>query len=288
MRIGSRILDSGAGFLLRNFAPPRRGKWFAGAILLLGSSVGFCADIANQWSPTFALELGGYWATADTTVRLDSTSGSVGTTLDFEDNLGLSERKTSPWVQLTYRFNPRHRLEASYVSLRRAGARTLSATINFGDNTYPVNTTVNSEFNTDVYRLAYGYSFINDRGKELAVLLGVHTTRIETSLITVSGTLSESASGTAPLPTVGLQGAYPFTGNLRVNGWFQLFSIKVGDYKGKLTNASAALEYMAFKNLVIGAGYSYYGLNLEAQDGDFRGEFDYNFRGPTLFGRLNF
>lgn len=289
MSAGSKTERAQAGSLGRKFAHFVRGPWLFGAVSLLASSAAYCADAVSQWSPTFALELGGYWATADTTVRLDSTSGARGTELDFEDNLGLAKRKTSPWVQMTYRFNPRHRLEASYVTIKRSGARTLSGTINFGDNTFPVNSTVTSEFNSEVYRVAYGYSFINEGGKELAVLLGAHITDIETSLRTTGGTqIASSASGTAPLPTLGLQGAYPFTGNFRFNGWVQLFQLKVGDYKGKLTNASAALEYMAFKNLVIGAGFSYYGLDLDADDGNFRGEFNYNFRGPTLFGRLVF
>src|SRR5204863_450705 len=80
-------------------------------------------------------------------------------------------------------------------------------TVHWGDTTFPVNTSVTSKFDSDIVRVAYRYSFVNEPGGELAVLLGAHWTNLDTSISNPAGTLSKSISVAYPLPTLGMRGS---------------------------------------------------------------------------------
>ena len=47
---------------------------------------------------------------------------------------------------------------------------------------------VNSKSDSDVFRVAYRYSPINDKGNELSLLLGAHYTTFDVALGTAAGT----------------------------------------------------------------------------------------------------
>src|SRR5689334_17261903 len=112
--------------------------------------------LTDRWT----IQVGAYVPNVDTTAYLNSANGARGTSVNFEDELNLTDRKTMPAVLGTVRLGERWKIEAEYFSLHRSGARAVSRTINWGDNTYTLGTVVSSEFDSDIYRLSGGYSFI--------------------------------------------------------------------------------------------------------------------------------
>ena len=56
------------------------------------------------------------------------------------------------------------RIEAEYFALNRSGTRAINRTISWGGNTYPVGIVVNSEFDSDIYRLS-GRLFVHQGRK---------------------------------------------------------------------------------------------------------------------------
>ncbi|MBL3526150.1 MAG: 2-oxoglutarate synthase [gamma proteobacterium endosymbiont of Lamellibrachia anaximandri] len=259
------------------------------------------------FNKSFNIRLSGFMATTSTEIRVDSAGGVIGETLSFEDDLNLSDREILPLLDITYRFNPRHMLDFSYVDLGRNGATTFTkGGTTTDDIQWSVGTEMQSRFESEVYRLAYGYSFINDGKKEFGVLLGLHVTRFNVglsgrgSLVAVDpdtgneivvegeGERSYDSGFTVPLPVVGLHGTYAFTPNFRVRGWGQFFSLKYDNYDGSMINASGMLEYDLFENLGIGVGYAYYGYDLDADRDDLKGGFSYDFSGPTAFFYASF
>ena len=239
---------------------------------------------SDPWGDSpFTLQLGAFRADADTTVRLDSTTLGRGTQLNLESDLGVNDSKTLPEFSFLWRINPRHGIEGSYVTLNRSGSRTLSGTIQFGDVIYPVSTTVNAKFDSDVFRVAYRYSPINDKGNELSLLLGAHYTTFDTAIASSLGTLSESASLDFPLPTIGARGSLRIADDWRLTGFAQLLKLKVGDYDGSLVNLSAGIEWTFLRQAYAGLGYSYYRYDLTSEKDNARGEFKYRFAGPALY-----
>lgn len=239
----------------------------------------------DPWAAPFTLQIGAYNAEAETKVRLDSSSGRFGTEVGFESDLGGEHRKATPTFDMLWRLSPRHAVEASVVSLRRDGQTTLRATIDWGDRTFPINTEVNSNFDSDIVRLAYRWSFVHDDRAELGLLLGVHYTRLETSLSSTGSltSLSDGASIDYPLPTLGLRGSMRLGETWRVTGFGQFLKLKIDDYDGEVLNAGVGLEWMFARSMFAGLGYEYYKYNLVSEKERSRGEFNYEFDGPRLY-----
>ena len=255
------------------------------ALGLVAPSMALAAN--DPWDATFTVQLGGFRADADTTVRLDAENRN-GTEVSFESTLGVQRTKTLPELQFVWRFNPRHALEGSLVSLKRSGSRTLSGSIDFGDVTFPVSSTVDSSFDSDIVRVAYRYSPIHENGNELALLLGLHYTRLSTSISSAAGTISDSASVNVPLPTLGVRGSARFADNWRVVGFGQALKLKIGDYDGELLNGSVGVEWAFLPQAYAGVAYNSYHYKLESQKGNARGRFEFDFDGPSVYAAWSF
>jgi hypothetical protein len=246
----------------------------------------FAAD--PLYEEGFSLRLGGFYSSSDTTLRIDASNGTLGTSLSLEDDLGFEKSKTLPVFDAVWRINPRHRLELGYVSLARDSQRTLSGEVRFGDQVFPVSTDVNAKFDSDVWRLAYGWSFYREGGNELALLLGVHVTEFSTKLETAGGGIAEAADRTIPLPTVGLQGTWEISPKWRLNAWAQVFSLNYNDYEGSLVSGAVNLEYRFERNFAVGLGYMMNDYDLDVTKGRARGSFDYQFSGPMASVTVGF
>jgi opacity protein-like surface antigen len=264
-----------------------KSKTMIAAAAALFSLPAFAAD---PWEAPFTLQVGAYNPEAETKVRLDSTSGRFGTQVSFEGDLGGEDRKTVPTLDLLWRINSRHALEGSIVSLRREGQTALSATIDFGDRTFPINSVVDSSFDSDVVRLAYRWSPVHTDRAELGLLVGLHYTRLETTLSArgSSVSLTEEAAVDYPLPTIGLRGTMRLGDNWRVTGFGQFLKLKIDEYEGDMLNVGVGVEWFFGHGMFAGLGYDYYKYNLVSTKDNARGEFDYVFEGPRVYFGWNF
>lgn len=259
------------------------------ASLLLAAAASSAAAADTPWNAPFTIQVGGFRADASTTVRLDSTTRNAGTQVSFEGDLGMTRTKTLPDLEFLWRINDRHAIEASWVSLNRTGTRPVSGEIHWGDAVFPVNAQIDSKFDSEVIRATYRYSFYNDRrGNEASILLGVHYTTVDTSLSNPGGTISQSASVNAPLPTIGLRGSASFLDTLRVTGYFQALKVKIGDYDGDLVNGAVGLEWAFLPQAYAGVGYNYYKYRVDSEKERSRGRFEYRFDGPTVYAAWTF
>ncbi len=247
------------------------------------------AHAANDpWDASVTIQVGAFRADAETTVRLDATTSILGTEVSLEGDLGVQRTKTLPDLQFLWRLNKRHGIEGSYVSLQRSGSRTITGRIDFGDVCFPVNSTVDSTFDSDVLRVAYRYSPINEGGNELGFLLGLHYTKITASLSGPNGNISDSASVDVPLPTIGVVGGVRLADNWRLAGFAQLLKVKIDQYDGELLNASAGVEWAFMPSAYVGLGYNYYRYELTSEKSNARGKFDFTFDGPSLYAGWSF
>jgi hypothetical protein len=249
------------------------------------------AALAEHPQDSFWGELAYFYPTIDSTARLDLTATArPGSTIRLEDELDLDERKGTPYLTLGMRLGDRWRLEFEYYELNRSASKTLTRQIEWGDSTFPVGVQIDSTFDTTVYRFTGGYSFIKDQTAEAGVGFGLHITDFTTALSGVGNGPNGSASFQSekrdtlvPLPTLGLFGAYKVSDQLSLRGRVDFLSLKYEDYDGKLVNWMASIDWRFARNWGAGIGYRYVDYQLEATSSDFRGEINYNFKGPTLF-----
>src|SRR5580765_3899993 len=147
------------------------GMTFCGFAAAQGTG-GIHPALTDKWN----FQLGAYRPKLDTTAFLNSSTGARGTQLSFEDDLGYDDTKTMPAFLAAVRLGERWKLEFEYLSLSRDSSRPISRTINWGDRSYTVGTVVSSDFDSNIYRLSAGYSFIKTNQAELGVALGLHVT----------------------------------------------------------------------------------------------------------------
>jgi hypothetical protein len=257
-------------------------------VAALGAPLAVAAP--DPWDAAFMIQVGAYNAQAETTMRLDRDDGRFGTKLSFESDLGGEDRKTLPTFEMLWRFGRHHAMEASVVSLRREGETTLRATIDFGDRTFAINTPVNSTFDSDIVRLAYRWSPIRSDAAELGLLIGVHYTKLASTLSS-SGTavsISEEASVDYPLPTIGARGSVRMGESWRVTGFGQFLKLKIDEYDGEVVNFGGGIEWAFSRSMFAGLGYEYYKYNLVSEKSGSRGEFNFEVDGPKLYFGWNF
>jgi hypothetical protein len=259
------------------------------AVLALSALPG--AALAEHPQDSFWGELAYFYPTISSTARLDLTATSrPGTTITLEDDLDLDERKGTPYLTLGMRLGDRWRLEFEYYELNRSASKALNRQIDWGDSTFPVGVQINSTFDTTVYRFTGGYSFIKDPVAEAGVGFGLHITDFTSELSGVGNGPNGSASfqrekrdTLVPLPTVGLYGTYKMSDQISLRGRVDFLSLKYDEYDGRLMNWMASIDWRFAQNWGAGLGYRYVDYKLEATSSDFRGEINYNFKGPTLF-----
>ena len=243
------------------------------------SSAAMAQDVGSEH---FSFRLGAFFPNVDTKASVNASNGTAGTTVDFETDLKLSDSKTLPVMDATWRFSPRHRLVLDYFSLDRSASGTLSGTINWGDQVFTRNTTVKGDFNSDVLALTYLYSLALDKDSELAVGVGLHNTKFTAGISSTAGSVSVSKSANAPLPVLALQGTARFMENWRANAGVKWLSLKVGDYDGKLTVFQAGIQYFPVKNWGIEGAYLANEYKLDVSKPDYKGSMKYKFNGPSI------
>lgn len=247
--------------------------------------------LAEHPQDVFWGELSYFYPTISSTARLDATATSrPGAFIKLEDELDLDDRKSTPYLTLGMRLGERWRLEFEYYELNRSASKTLTRQIDWGDTTFPVGVQIDSQFDTTIYRFTGGYSFVKDQTAEAGVGFGLHITDITTALSGIgngpSGSAtfqSEKRDTLVPLPTAGLYGTYKLADTVSLRGRVDFLSFKYDEYDGKLVNWMASIDWRFAKNWGIGIGYRYVDYELEADSSDFRGEINYNFKGPTIF-----
>jgi hypothetical protein len=268
----------------------RRGLSAAALIAVPGAAQ------AQTLDDKYWIEISGYWPDVDSHVQVANVAHpNIATDIDLESDLALADRKVVPAVQAGVQLG-HFVIAAEYYSLRRSGSHTIGRNITFDDVTYPVGVTVGSEFNSDIYRLTVGYDIVREKNLKLGLALGGHITNFEVGINgqgTVEGNPVVTAearkkSVLAPLPTIGAYGAVGIAPRLMLTARVDWLSLKIDDYKGRLWNVQAEINYRLLKNVGIGLMYRYVDYRLDADKEKWTGTMTYKFNGPAAVLRIGF
>jgi hypothetical protein len=262
--------------------------WF---FLFCAVVIGAPAWAAEELLPDgFMLRFGGYQVRdASTVMRLDANNLPVGTYIDFQDTLGGDSRTTLFRLDGLYRFNDHHSLGFSWYDIKFTGSRVLSETIDWGDQTYPFNTHVDSDIRFDVIKLNYQYSLFHNEKAELGASFGLHIMKIFAGIEASGIGQSKNEAVTAPLPVFGLFADYNFTPRFSAFYSYQFFFINYENtVKGGLQDFLIGLEYRLFRNVALGAAYNRFGLAMEIKGDNTTLNLTTNWNGGMLYGALYF
>jgi hypothetical protein len=229
------------------------------------------------------IRLGALSSSIDTTGSREASGGQPGDEVDLEDVLGIPDRETIFQVDMLFRVGYYHRLEFSYFELQRRSTKILEQDIEFGDASFPAGTEVDTSMDSDYVRLAYSYSLMRDRQKELGVTAGLTYARFETGITASDTQQSERLKVKAPLPTMGVFGSVALGDKWRLNADINIFALDFDRYDGFMGNFILGLDRKFGDVIGAGIGYNFYVMRLNAKDEDLRGTFRMLHHGPKLY-----
>ena len=260
------------------------------AVLLLSLWIPARAESGNPLTDRFSVNVGTFFLTTGTNVRVDSASGS-GSDVDVERDLGIADTD-SIRIDAYWRFAARHKVRLLYFDTSRTSSRQIDHDIVFKGTTYPASIAVNTRLQTKVAEIAYEYAFLRADNYELAGTIGIHNLRFELGLEATAATASVSLANTAnadgPLPVIGLRGVWRFAEHVHLDGQMQFFRFSIDPYDGRLEDYNIALVWMPLKRLGLGVGYNGFVTRVNVNADRFDGRLRWHYGGARVFASFSF
>jgi hypothetical protein len=277
---------------INRFSKPVVVSFFATSIISIFAINDAMAEEATVAFPDrYMVRVGAYVVDdAKTKFSVNSDLGGLGTTVDFQKNLGGEDGDTIPRIDAYFRFNPRHSINFTAFSIDRQGERTIAIDppLQIGDETWS-GETLKSDIKYTLYRLGYQYSFYHSPKVELGITAGLNVTTYDLKFEDGTGAKAESADVTAPLPVFGLRMGYAITPKWYVHYVSEAFFVNFEDkIRGALLNYELNTEYKIFKNFALGAGVARIGITADVDDDDWVGSVTDTYAGYMIFGTMYF
>jgi hypothetical protein len=243
----------------------------------------------------YSFSLGYLVSSMDTSIRM---GGGTGLDIDLEDTLNLESSMSVVRLEGLRRFN-KHRIDLSWVALKREATRTVGEDFTIKNNegeevTISAGSVVDSYLNLDLYKLTYSYSFIQDERLDLAGIAGFYVAPISVG-ISAQGLVDKKGtqSFTAPLPLIGLRMDFAVTPRWFIRYQAQCFYLAYKNFNGSIYSSTAAVEYKPWENAGFGLGYDIFRMKLEADGQDYpgvdlRGNVGFQYAGLMLYAKLFF
>jgi hypothetical protein len=260
------------------------------ALALLASLAHADGDYASPTDDRVRATLGGMYVSTHTTLRVDSTTGVPGTTLDGEHDFGLDRSNLEPKFQIMFRGGERNRLWLDYFTLDRSGSVTLQQPIVFRDVVLQPGDPLQSELDLRLLTLTYGYSVWHSEKLEVAATLGVSAVQISATakVQTNAEHLDQTEDEAGPFATPGLSATWAVSKRFYFDGRVQYLQVHIQQLDGSLGMAELAALYRLRPNVSFGLGYTQVRAHLASTKSDNSGLFDFNSKGPEFFVRVAF
>lgn len=244
----------------------------------------------NLLNDRFTLQAGLVSASVKTTVRFDSTAGTLGTAIDGEKDLGLPARKLIGRGELMFRMRDRHRIRIGnyFLPLDRRASTVLKKTVDFGDTTYNIDETVTSQLNMRLFAITYTYSIVKNDRVDLGASLGFDVVGFEAMASVPARLRTEREDRSAPAPLGGLEGAVRISSRFYGEARAQYLKVNVSNVRGTMKTYEANVLYRLMPNVTFGLGYSGFAVNVDSEKVGDSGRFDLKTNGPQLFVRVGF
>ena len=224
----------------------------------------------------------------DTTIAVDVNGGTVGTSVDLEDDLGFKNDKRINRINALYRFTDKHSLHYSYFQLNRSNAKSLEKTFIIGGEEYPVEAAVTSTFDYTIHYVSYGYALHNEEDYQFDLLAGLYYLEAGFSITAIGIGASSSVAEKGPLPQVGFNFNKPLADRWNLSLRSAILKFDIGDVDGLLVDTRLRVDYEVTDRFALGLAYNWQKFRVDILDSDLEGRFSMTTTGPELALLLRF
>ena len=235
----------------------------------------------------------GFRPNIDTKISTTGPGNAIQGNIDFERDLGLEDSKTTTIGALRWRISKRNQLRFDYFNLDRSSQSSSEVSITIQPDsgppvTFPVDTQLQSALDIEAYNLSYAFSILFDEKKDWSIGLGLSWQDIAASVTNpLDVTEFADIDVGAPLPTLNTTFSYAFSDKWLLDlglGWLDVeFDLKDdGRFEGRIISLNADLRWQTWDHLGFVLGYRSFDVDVEAEDSDFNGDLEYDYRGPFL------
>jgi hypothetical protein len=261
--------------------------------LLFPAATVAAAD-ADYFSPTdsrFALSLGVMQVRSSTSLSINSTAGFAGTDLNGEGELGLDRQRYEPKFDLAVRAGARNRVFFDYFSLDRSDTKVLAqGPVDYGDVVLLAGDPVAADLSLRMLQIGYGYSFWHGDQLEIAGILSINDTEIQSSVRVNSATrhIFDEQSLAGPFPTPGIDVTWAASTRFYFDGRARYLKLSIDHLDGTVTLYDLDAFYRLRPNIAFALGYTGTRADLVSHQSKNGGSFDLDAKGPELFVRVEF
>ena len=270
-------------------------------LVCLSATLGAGSALAQSATPAQALldnnwvfNLGAFVVGTDLKASLNGQS-TTNPEIDFDETLGKADDTTRARGDVLWRINPVHHLRFSYFNNTIERSKVIDRDVTWGDYTFKADGRVDSRHEMEVYELAYEYAFMKQPTYEVSAIIGLHYT--DTTL-QLSGnatlTLPDGSTTTAeptvrknsvaaPLPVIGLRGAWVVSPQWLLEASGQFFKLNYDGIDGNWSDLRASATWMFSRNFGLGLAYNRFTMRIDAEKNNFNGNLKTGYGGLQAF-----
>ena len=219
-----------------------------------------------------------------TQVDGDLKLGSLGTTIDVDDDLGFDDFEPNLAGSANLRLG-RHDFWFDALAIDMSTSNVAGRTFTFGPITIPVSRAIRSEIDVQLYDFRYGYMFfeIEKDGFRLGPTIGVAYLDLD---VTVSDQVTGSKTSIKeefPIPRIGAQGSIPY-GNFLFDAKLSGLYIDYDDFEGYAVEGDLSVAWRPYKNVGLVGGFRAITVDIDRKDDNY----DVTFWGPYVGVELRY
>jgi hypothetical protein len=211
--------------------------------------------------------------------------------VDFE-RFGFTGRETSGWLRTNWRFGEYWSAEFSAYRYDNSTTRVIDEEFEFDETVYPVNATVASQLQTDLYVFNLYRSIFRNKKTDIGIGGGFYFVDLDVSLdIQGSGPQPLASSRNdflAPLPNVVGYANFRLSPRWTWRNRLGWFGLDYDDYSGDMVTLLSSVELAVHENWGVGLGYSLVDLSLDVEEGPRTTTFNIDYDGPYAFITFDF
>jgi hypothetical protein len=242
----------------------------------------------------FNFKLEGSAVGLTTAIRLDSETLGKGTTLTFEDDLGLSNQELVPSVSFEWQVGRRHRLAARWQDIDRSSTAQALTEIQWGDEIIPVEANIGVAFDITTYAVDYTYyPWIKEKWAG-GFGLGFRVLDVVTVLVVEEIELAEDIDVSAPIPYVNFEYRRNLSDRWRMKAGIGWLDVTLGEVSGSQYIGRLGFEYQTRERWGFGAAVNLSEVNVdwtalsEIVEDEFSGHIDLDINDISLYVRIRF